>query len=822
MTPEEKKLIKARKLVAAVNRLAKKQGLNFFIVTDGASGISNNGNPAVRNAREAQIKWELEHGADPYEDWSKKAPKSISFPEDEIESLKNRDSIITHRISAERGKYSKGDEVVVPWGDKYVVSDRADLASVEDSPYKEYLTPEQKKELMKKKIALLTLRKKAQAVDHDKWPAFSDYQKKHHDDIVRAVRKIVRDDYMRRGNWGLKLDNGKLVGGEKVISDNDIVDKAVIRAGLEARRARRANCHEIAASILDKLLENGVVARRLLVDKDQYNGIPMGHSTVMFQGEDGRWHRASGGMADGKKSRLGDFDSLEDAIDQYIAVEKANKQTTDDERVDVYDTTDIPFTDRMSWPEYLAAAKKGKRMYHQEKKAQAITPEEIEALARPHYPDSGSHGWNHILDVIESAKRMRRKKLLKKELAALMYHDSSLLTGPRDTHAEDSAEIARKELAGRFSKRQIEDIANAIAHHRASYEGNRKSRLENLVAAADRDVFVDGNIDDYILRSYRYGLEHGMTPEEAVDNTLHHMPDKYGTNGYAYANVPKIYMDTYGDEVRKAQKAFDSMTADRIRELAKKASYKKKETYSSGSGTVESFTPDKTDGHDEIVLRLKNGKRIVISNNTKLGIRVIPAEGDELGYHGYQIDGTNVVHKVHGNRHQRGGWLEPEKRSTRLYTYLPKENTVDTAGILATALTEDGWKKYQGRTKMKNKDAVLRILDAMEPDWKRSMSISALEQPIPEDAAEDLVQFAKDSRLYSFDLNDLIKARLVKHIRETNDKKGTHEVYGVKKHDIDWNRKPGKLLFSGIPHYMIETEGGKIPYEFVRLEQYED
>ena len=212
-----------------------------------------------------------------------------------------------------------------------------------------------------------------------------------------------------------------------------------------------------------------------------------------------------------------------------------------------------------------------KLVYDVEKNAQAITPEEIESLARPHYPDSGSHGWNHILDVIESAKRMRRKKLLKKELAALMYHDSSLLTGPRDTHAEDSAEIARNELAGRFSKRQIEDIVNAIAHHRASYEDKRKSRLENLVAAADRDVFVDGNIDDYILRSYRYGLEHGMTPEEAVDNTLHHMPDKYGTNGYAYANVPKIYMDTYGNEVRKAQKAFDSMTSDRIRELANKA-----------------------------------------------------------------------------------------------------------------------------------------------------------------------------------------------------------------------------------------------------------
>lgn len=92
-------------------------------------------------------------------------------------------------------------------------------------------------------------------------------------------------------------------------------------------------------------------------------------------------------------------------------------------------------------------------------------------------------------------------------------------------------------------------------------------------------------------------------------------------------------------------------------ELEKKAS-SKKETYESGEGEVESFTPDKTDGHDEIVLRLKNGKKIVISNNTRIGIRVIPAEGDHIGYNGYHINGTNVVHKVHSNKHQRGGWLE--------------------------------------------------------------------------------------------------------------------------------------------------------------------
>lgn len=69
---DEQQLDEARKFVEAVRRIALRKKLNFFLVTDGASGISNNGNPAVRNAREAQIKWELENGSDPYEDWGTK------------------------------------------------------------------------------------------------------------------------------------------------------------------------------------------------------------------------------------------------------------------------------------------------------------------------------------------------------------------------------------------------------------------------------------------------------------------------------------------------------------------------------------------------------------------------------------------------------------------------------------------------------------------------------------------------------------------------------------------------------------------------------
>ena len=69
---DEKKLEKARKLCKEVEALCKKYNMSFFFVTEGASITRNNGNYAVRNAREAQVKWEKENSFDPDEDWNKR------------------------------------------------------------------------------------------------------------------------------------------------------------------------------------------------------------------------------------------------------------------------------------------------------------------------------------------------------------------------------------------------------------------------------------------------------------------------------------------------------------------------------------------------------------------------------------------------------------------------------------------------------------------------------------------------------------------------------------------------------------------------------
>lgn len=70
MNNENAKINKAREFCQRVKELAKEYDLSFFVVTEGASATNNDGCEAVKNARENHIKWELEHNADPYDDWS--------------------------------------------------------------------------------------------------------------------------------------------------------------------------------------------------------------------------------------------------------------------------------------------------------------------------------------------------------------------------------------------------------------------------------------------------------------------------------------------------------------------------------------------------------------------------------------------------------------------------------------------------------------------------------------------------------------------------------------------------------------------------------
>lgn len=86
--------------------------------------------------------------------------KEITFPAEEIDTLKKQNRIVTTRVSADYNKFFVDDLVQTPWGDIFKVTKREEISDVKDHPYFNELTEGQKKFLSKyDKIAVLTLMK---------------------------------------------------------------------------------------------------------------------------------------------------------------------------------------------------------------------------------------------------------------------------------------------------------------------------------------------------------------------------------------------------------------------------------------------------------------------------------------------------------------------------------------------------------------------------------------------------------------------------------------------------------------------------------------
>lgn len=62
-------MVKSKNFIRKVRELAKEYNLNFFIVTDGASAISNKGNKIVEKHRILQIELDKEMGINPFDNW---------------------------------------------------------------------------------------------------------------------------------------------------------------------------------------------------------------------------------------------------------------------------------------------------------------------------------------------------------------------------------------------------------------------------------------------------------------------------------------------------------------------------------------------------------------------------------------------------------------------------------------------------------------------------------------------------------------------------------------------------------------------------------
>ena len=115
---------------------------------------------------------------------------------------------------------------------------------------------------------------------------------------------------------------------------------------------------------------------------------------------------------------------------------------------------------------------------------------------KKYYEKTGSHGVNHIQEVLATAYVLNGKKdLTDVEYAAIVYHDVGRPQETKDKHHNViSAEIAKKELPqlNIFTNDQLESIYKAITNHSHSWRKTQNVKLDTLddlsalVAYADR------------------------------------------------------------------------------------------------------------------------------------------------------------------------------------------------------------------------------------------------------------------------------------------------------------------------------------------------
>lgn len=163
----------------------------------------------------------------------------------------------------------------------------------------------------------------------------------------------------------------------------------------------------------------------------------------------------------------------------------------------------------------------------------------------------------------------------------------------------------------------------------------------------------------------------------------------------------------------------------------------------------------------------------------------------------------------------------------RLYHYAPKENTIMEKGLLSISKAPRDLHAYAHRAGTENRDEIMAWLDKTFAG--RSRAISCLTEPIKWQGNDEVLKAIVDqSALFSFELNDLIKAELVESIwcKNGSDAGGYNEKFcQVSPQEIDlspltWEKVDAAkdLLYAVIRHYLIVLKDGVIPAKLLTLE----
>ena len=163
----------------------------------------------------------------------------------------------------------------------------------------------------------------------------------------------------------------------------------------------------------------------------------------------------------------------------------------------------------------------------------------------------------------------------------------------------------------------------------------------------------------------------------------------------------------------------------------------------------------------------------------------------------------------------------------RLYHYAPKVNTVKEKGLLSISKGPRDLRPYAHPAGSENRAEIMASLDKTFAG--RSRAISCLTEPIKWQGNDAVLKEIVDrSALFSFELEDLLKADLVESIwcKNGSEAGGYNEkFFEVKPEDIDlspltWEKVDAAkdLLYAVVRHYLIVLTDGYIPPQYLTFE----
>lgn len=143
-------------------------------------------------------------------------------------------------------------------------------------------------------------------------------------------------------------------------------------------------------------------------------------------------------------------------------------------------------------------------------------------------------------------------------LLAAYLHD--LFAWSRENHHQLSQQFVLTSKSSVFEGLTGTDrylVAGACLQHRASFHGQFSTNFAELFNAADREM--PGTVQDLLDRAILYRTDRNpeMSEDEVLVNSVRHIKEKYGRNGYAI--YPALYRKVFSQELERLFDQIDDL-----------------------------------------------------------------------------------------------------------------------------------------------------------------------------------------------------------------------------------------------------------------------